>query len=33
MEVGSCWGGDEGGEMLRRWRWGAVEEGMEMESC
>ena len=34
MEVGSCLGGDGGGELLRRrWRWGAVEEGMEIESC
>ena len=34
MEVGSCLGGDGGGELLRRrWRWVAAEEGMEMESC
>ena len=34
MEVGSCWGGDGGGELLRRgWRWGDVEKGMKVESC
>ena len=34
MEVGSCLGGDGGEELLRRrWRWGAVEKRMEMESC
>ena len=34
MEVGSCWGGDGGGEMLRRgWRWKDIEEGMEVGSC
>ena len=34
IEVGSCWEGDGGGEMFRRgWRWEAVEEGMEVESC
>ena len=34
MEVGSCWGGDEGGEMLRRgWRCGDVEKGMEVRRC
>ena len=32
--MGSCLGGDGVGELLRRrWRWGAVEEGMEVESC
>ena len=34
MEVGSYLGGDGGGELLRRrWRWGAVEEGMEVGRC
>ena len=33
MEVGSFLGGDRVGELLRRrWRWGAVEEGMEVGS-
>ena len=34
MEVGSCRGVDGGGELLGRgWRWGDVEEGMEVASC
>ena len=34
VEVGSCREGDGGGELLRLgWRWGDVEERMEVESC
>ena len=33
MEVGRLLGGDRVGELLRRrWRWRAVEEGMEVGS-
>ena len=32
--MGSCLGGDGSGELLRRiWRWGAVEEGIEVRRC